>query len=96
MSTVVQIICILLTILWLLLFVRIIFSWIPPPMSGIGRTLYGIVFDVTEPVLGLVRGLLPPIRMGAVALDLSSIVVFIAIGVIQSALGCSRFGLLGL
>ena len=96
METAIQVICILLSIYWLLLFVRIIFSWIPPPISGVGRTLYGIVFDVTEPVLGLVRGLLPPIRMGAVALDLSTIIVFIAIGVIQSALGCSRFGLLGL
>ena len=90
MDTAIQIICILLSIFWLLLFVRIIFSWIPPPMAGVGRTLYGIVFDVTEPVLGPVRGLLPPIRMGMVALDLSTIIVFIAIMVLQGALGCGR------
>jgi YggT family protein len=87
-----RIICIVLTIYWLVLFVRIILSWFPPPMGGIGRTLYDLVFDVTEPVLRLVRGLLPPVRMGMLGLDLSPIIVFIAIGVIQAALGCG-FGL---
>ena len=83
-----EIVCLLLTIYWLILFARIILSWIPPPISGIGRTLYDIVHDLTEPVLGLVRGLLPPIRMGAVGLDLSPIIVFIALAVIRGALGC--------
>jgi YggT family protein len=87
-----RIICIVLTLYWLVLFVRIILSWFPPPMGGIGRTLYDLVMDVTEPVLRLVRGLLPPVRMGMVGLDLSPIIVFIAIGVIQAALGCG-FGL---
>jgi YggT family protein len=87
-----RIICIVLTLSWLVLFVRIILSWFPPPMGGIGRTLYDLVMDVTEPVLRLVRGLLPPVRMGMVGLDLSPIIVFIAIGVIQAALGCG-FGL---
>ena len=92
MSTVVQVICIVLTIYWVILFARIILSWFPPPMSGIGRTLWDIVHDLTEPVLRLVRGLLPPVRMGTVGLDLSPIVVFVALGVIQAALGCG-FGL---
>lgn len=92
MNVALRIICIVLTIYWLVLFVRIILSWFPPPMGGIGRTLYDLVFDVTEPVLRLVRGLLPPVRMGMLGLDLSPIIVFIAIGVIQAALGCG-FGL---
>ncbi len=83
-----QLICILLTIYWMILFARIILSWIPPPISGIGRTLYDLVHDLTEPVLGLVRGLLPPIRMGTVGLDLSPIIVFIALAVIRRALNC--------
>jgi len=84
----VRLICILLTVYWVILFARIILSWITPPMSGIGRTLYDIVHDLTEPVLKLVRGLLPPIRMGTVGLDLSPIVVFIALSVIRRALNC--------
>ena len=88
MDAVIRIVCILLFLYWLLLFARIILSWIPPPLSGIGRTLYDVVHDLTEPVLGLVRGLLPPIRMGMTALDLSPIIVFIALAVIRRALGC--------
>jgi YggT family protein len=84
----VRLICILLTVYWVILFARIILSWISPPMSGIGRTLYDIVHDLTEPVLKLVRGLLPPIRMGTVGLDLSPIIVFIALAVIRRALNC--------
>lgn len=92
MSTLLQVICIALTIYWVILFVRILLSWFPAPISGLGRTLYDIVHDVTDPVLRLVRGLLPPVRMGTVGLDLSPIVVFVALGVIQAALGCG-FGL---
>jgi YggT family protein len=88
-----QVICILLTIYWFVLFARILISWFPPPRSGIGRTLFEVIHDVTEPVLGLVRGLLPPVRMGTMGLDLSPILVFIAIGVLQSALcGGRGFG----
>jgi YggT family protein len=90
---VLQIICIALSIYWFVLFARILMSWFPSPRSGIGRTLYEIVFDVTEPVLRLVRGLLPPVRMGAMGLDLSPILVFIALGVVQGALcGGRGFG----
>jgi YggT family protein len=87
-DTVQRLICVLLTLYWILLFARIILSWIPPPISGLGRTLYDIVHDLTEPVLRLVRGLLPPIRMGTVGLDLSPIIVFIALAVIRRAIGC--------
>ena len=88
MDAILRIICILLTLYWILLFARIILSWIPPPMGGLGRTLYDLVHDLTEPVLGLVRGLLPPIRMGAVGLDLSPIIVFIALSLIRRGIGC--------
>jgi YggT family protein len=91
-STVLSIVCVALTIYWIVLFARILMSWFPAPMSGIVRTLWDIVHDLTEPVLGLVRGILPPVRMGAMGLDLSPIIVFIALGVIQAALGCG-FGL---
>jgi YggT family protein len=83
---VLQILCILLLVYWLVLFVRIIFSWIPPPQSGVGRAIFEIIHDVTEPVLGLVRGLLPAIRMGAMGLDLSPIIVFVVIAVLRQAL----------
>lgn len=81
-----RVVCIVLQIYWVVLFVRIILSWLPPPRSPALRPFVEVIFDVTEPVLRLVRGLLPPVRMGAVALDLSPIIVFIVLGVLQQAL----------
>ena len=88
-----QIVCIVLFLYWVVLFARIILSWFPPPISGIGRVLWDVVHDLTEPVLGLVRGLLPPIRMGTVGLDLSPIIVFIVLAVVRSVLGCGGLAL---
>jgi YggT family protein len=85
-SVALRIVCIVLLVYQVILFVRIILSWFPPPIGGIARTLYDLIYRVTEPVLGLVRGLLPAVRMGMVGLDLSPIIVFIAIVVLQRAL----------
>ncbi len=83
-----RILCSALTIFWLILLVRIISSWFPPPRSGPARTILGLVWDLTDPVLRPLRNLLPPIRIGAMALDLSPIVAFVVIGVLQRALRC--------
>ena len=78
-----RIICILLTVYWFILFARIIASWIRPPMEGPLRTLWRVLYDLTDPVLRPFRNLIPPIRMGAMAMDLSPILVFVIIGVLQ-------------
>jgi YggT family protein len=86
-SGVKSIISSLLLIYELILIVRLLSSWFPPPVSGPLRTAYNLIYDVTEPVLRPVRGLVPPIRMGMMAMDLSPILVFVVIAVIQRALG---------
>jgi len=78
-----RIICILLTVYWFILFARIIASWIRPPMEGPLRTLWTVLYEFTDPVLRPFRNLIPPIRMGAMAMDLSPILVFVIIGVLQ-------------
>ena len=78
-----RIICILLTVYWFILFARIIASWIRPPMEGPLRTLWTVLYDLTDPVLRPFRNLIPPIRMGSMAMDLSPILVFVIIGVLQ-------------
>ena len=58
-----------------LIFVRIIMSWIP--RIPYNRWLAGFlkfVTDVTDPYLNLFRRILPPVRLGPGALDLSPIV----------------------
>ena len=80
------IICWLLTAYWIILLVRVFSSWFPAPTSGPVRSVLSFVWLVTEPVMRPVRGLLPSIRMGAVGLDLSPIIVFIVIGILRGAL----------
>lgn len=84
-----EIICILLFVYFIIFLVRIVSSWFPIPFSGPVRRLMDVVYSLTEPVMRPLRNMLPPVRVGAIALDLSPILVFIVIGVLQQAL-CSR------
>lgn len=82
-----RLVCVALTIYSLILLVRVILSWIElagvrPPVAGPLRSAYELLFDVTDPVLIPLRRIVPP----AGPLDLSVLVAFIIIFVLQSAL----------
>ncbi len=83
-----DLICLALTIYMLLIFVRIVLTWFPLDPDGAMATVAGFLFLVTDPVLGPLRRVLPPVRIGSVALDLSPIVVLLGIQVLQVAIGC--------
>jgi YggT family protein len=76
-----QFVCFVIQLYMLVIFVRLIMSWFPPTPG----TTYAQIFDgfvrATEPVLAPVRSLIPPVRTGAMSLDLSPIVVFL-VGII--------------
>ena len=79
--------CLLLDAYWIILLARIILSWVPAlpePLLPVAR----FVRAMTDPLLVPVRGLLPPVQMGTMALDLSPILVFLAFGLVQNLL-CS-------
>ena len=58
-----------------LIFIRILMSWIPRmPYNRYLAAFLQFVTDVTDPYLNLFRRVLPPVRMGPGALDLSPIV----------------------
>ena len=87
MSTVLFVISLLLTLYWLILLGRIVLDLVRSLTGGRGLSglavPYGILYDLTEPVLRPIRRLLPPLRVGAVALDLSPILVFMLIVLLQ-------------
>jgi YggT family protein len=59
----------------ILIFVRILMSWIPRmPYNRWLSMFLSFVTDVTDPYLNLFRRFLPPLRIGPGALDLSPIV----------------------
>jgi len=88
LSALLAVLCPLIWIYVLLLFGTIILSWFPvEPGSGLER-VHLALRTVTEPVLGPVRRVLPPLRIGAGAVDLSPIVVFFGLRIVQVIIGC--------
>ncbi|MCL5093562.1 MAG: YggT family protein [Patescibacteria group bacterium] len=67
---------ILFNVFYILLFARVILSWIPKAADNF---LGVFIFEVTEPILAPIRRLLP--QSG---LDFSPIIAFIALQLIQS------------
>jgi YggT family protein len=82
------IICTALTIYWVILIVRILSSWFPVPSAGPLRSALSLVFAVTDPVMRPFRNMIPPVRMGMMAMDLSPIILFVILAVVRVAL-CS-------
>lgn len=86
-----SIICLLLDAYFVVLLVRIILSWVPAlpePLLPVSR----FVRALTDPILLPLRGMLPPVQIGAMALDLSPIVLFIVVRILQGLL-CRGVGL---
>jgi len=68
-----------------LIFIRIILSWIPRmPYNRWLNAGVKFVSDVTDPYLNLFRRVLPPVRMGPGALDLSPIVATFVLIIVSS------------
>lgn len=75
----------------IILFVKVLVSWalmfgFRPPISGPVRWLLDLLDDVTEPVLRPLRRIIPPVRAGGIGLDVSIIVAFVILWVLQVAL----------
>jgi len=80
----VEILCLAIYVYWVVLFARILLSWLtmvwspPPALDPVVRVIY----DLTEPVMSLFRRYIPPIG----GFDLSPIFIFIILQLISSAI----------
>jgi YggT family protein len=86
-SPFIRLISLALLVFWWLLLIRVILSWLElagvrVPATGVLRSGYELLMDVTEPVLKPLRKIIPPIGM----LDLSIVVAFVIIIVLWMAL----------
>lgn len=73
----------LLDLYWFVLLAHVIFSWIPRPPEPLRPFVVG-VGRLVEPVAGPVRRVLPALRIGGVALDLSILVVFFGVFLLRA------------
>jgi YggT family protein len=67
-----------------LIFIRILMSWIPRmPYNRYLAAFLQFVTDVTDPYLNIFRRVLPPVRMGGAGLDLSPIVATLVLIIVS-------------
>ena len=83
-----SILCAVLQVYFLVLIGRIILSWFPVQPGTTMASIASILFELTEPVLGPLRRVIPPLGM----FDLSPLVAFIGIQVLKGVVGCGRGG----
>ena len=57
-----DVVCALLITYILILFGRMVFSWLPPSSGG-SATIARLLYDLTEPVLAPLRRVIPPVGM---------------------------------
>ena len=81
---VLDLICYALTALLVAVFARMILSWFPMQPGTTMAQIYSFLFTVTEPILGPVRRMIPPVS----GLDVSVIVVIVGVEIIQFMIGC--------
>jgi len=68
------------------LIVRIILDWVQVPAGHPVGRLRTALASVTDPLLVPLRRLIPPVRLGAVALDVSVIVLLVGLQILYGVL----------
>ena len=81
-------ICQLLLAYLIIIFARIICSWFPIAPESTLASIYAFLHTVTEPVLGPLRRVIPPMGRGGMGRDLSPLIVIFGITILRSVI-CS-------
>jgi len=68
----------------IVLFARALLSWFPVHAGSPLLPVIRVLDRLTEPVLGPIRRILPPVRAGGMAIDLSIIVAIIVVELVAS------------
>lgn len=79
-----NVICLLLQAFTLVLFARIVLEWIPVSYDHPVARVRGVLRLVTEPILAPMRRFIPPVRAGGVGLDLTPLILLLAVSILAS------------
>ncbi len=77
-----DLLCSLISVYYIVLIARVILSWFPLQPGTPMASIASIVYQLTEPIMGPVRRIIPSIGM----IDISPIVVFFGLRILQSAI----------
>ena len=75
------VLCALVTVFIVVLFLRVVLSWFPPPSGG-AATFYRVLLDLTEPILAPLRRMIPPIGMLDLSVTVLLVFLFIVRGIV--------------
>jgi YggT family protein len=78
----VDLLCSLISVYYIVLLARVFLSWFPLQPGTAMASIAGVVYQLTEPVMGPVRRIIPSIGM----IDISPIVVFVGLQILQGAI----------
>jgi YggT family protein len=78
----VDLICSLISVYYIVLLARVFLSWFPLQPGTAMASIASVIYQLTEPVMGPVRRIVPTIGM----IDISPIVVFVGLQILQGAL----------
>ncbi|MGO1685705.1 MAG: YggT family protein [Brachybacterium sp.] len=92
MQIVAGVLCLAVLLYLLLLISRLVLEWIQSYAreyrpSGLVLVLFEVVYTLTDPPVLALRRLIPPLRIGAVALDLSLMILLVLGWILLSVLG---------
>jgi YggT family protein len=76
----------ILNVFLFILVVRVVLSYLPMSNGSALLPIVRFVEAITEPVLRPVRRIVPPLRVGGTAVDLSPIIVWIVILIVRGLL----------
>jgi YggT family protein len=68
------------------IFIRIVFTWFPLNPWGNAAKVLRVLERITDPLLVPIRRIVPPLRVGGLALDLSPLIVLIGLEVVLGVL----------
>jgi YggT family protein len=80
------IVCSLIQLYILVVFARILLDWVRVPSEHVVGKVRSVLTTVVDPVLIPLRRIIPPVRMGGAALDLSPLVLLIGLSILLSAI----------
>ena len=85
-------VCLLLNVAWFGLLAWIILSYVVNfgrlPWGHPVRKVFDALSNVINPVLVPIRRVMPPLRAGSMGLDLSPLILFVAIMLLRRIVGC--------
>jgi YggT family protein len=82
----VGVVCLVLRTYTIVVFARVVLEWVPVgDEHPLGKVRHALRL-VTQPVLAPLRALIPPVRMGAVAVDLSPLVLILGLNLLAQVI----------